>query len=1140
MTTRQRSAFAVVIAFIFLIGGVRAEHNAKLSIRIGHADEITSLAFTPDGKYVISSSLDNTVKVWDTASEILLHTLEGHSADVLCVAISPDGRFLASASGDRQIKVWNIPSGKEVGRLEGHDFPVDLVVFSPDSRLLASRGLNGETRIWDWTSGQLLRLLEGNIEGVIVFSPDGKSLVGGRDDRILFWDVYSGKVIHTIKGHTGKVVSVGFSPDGNWLASASLDRTIRVWSMPSGELDRIIEDDSIKIIGFMKQSEKLVSGGADQTIRIWNLQLGKLERSLGAYARPLDPSLPVALSADGGTIATSSPSHSVKLWDVSSGELLHTLQGHASDVFSIAYSRDGHYLVSGSNDQAVRVWNLRTGSLDNVLKGHTESVLSVAISGDGQRIASASGDHSVKIWDLVSGELVHDLEGHKEFSNVVAFSPDGKKLASGGGDGAAKIWDAASGALLVNISDRRGEVDLAFSPDGTEVVTSSSLEVPTSIWDVDSGGLVIDLQPGPNTAVAFSPDGETLAVADSEIVLWNVRSEEIIRKLSGHDKRIKMVAFSPSGYTIASVDPGVVKIWDAVSGRLLRDVRGCTGDIHSAAFSPDGTVIALGCMDASIRFRSVYTGELLGTAYTFGLADYIIFTPEGYFVSSRGAEAYISWIVDGEVHLFNQYSEVFRRSDLVVRRLSGFSVNAPKISESDERPPELTWANQFVSTKDARPTIRLSYRGKSRLKNLFVFFNNEELEIDANAAMVNYGELTFPLTLKYRRNHLLIAAFDEGGQRSKPLKIDFEFSRSSLESEPRISFKDQASGGHTFSSDHVLKFQVDSTSEIDTLQLLQNDKPLVVSPSGKTSEGEGYSVFYEVPVKLALDANHFKVIATMSDGVSSQEVISIIRDPVSRLWIVAIGVNEYSDPAIPDLQFAVADAQGVYDYYRVTFGLEPDRLFLLVNEEADLKSIKALLGTHLSREVDRRDTVIIYFAGHGMKEDDSSSADGDGFARYLLPNDARPADLFSTSLGMDDITDRILRRIPAERVILIIDSCFSGAGGGRTRRSIEARLSSSEFLDRIAKTGRGQIVLTAGDADQFAREDEVLKHGVFTYYLLEGLKGAADEVVDHVIDIQELYSYVSEKVRAATGNRQNPILRAPELEGKVVVGFSKN
>jgi uncharacterized caspase-like protein len=198
-----------------------------------------------------------------------------------------------------------------------------------------------------------------------------------------------------------------------------------------------------------------------------------------------------------------------------------------------------------------------------------------------------------------------------------------------------------------------------------------------------------------------------------------------------------------------------------------------------------------------------------------------------------------------------------------------------------------------------------------------------------------------------------------------------------------------------------------------------------------------------------------------------------------------------------------------------------------------LRNIKWALGTFLARAAQKDDTVIVYFAGHGAPEIDQRGLERDGLAKYLIPSDADPDDLFSTALPMDDL-QAIFGRIEAERVVMFLDACYSGAAGGRTFASKRTRAGTVDdlFLERLTRS-KGRAIITASRPNEVSIELPELGHGVFTYYLAEGLRGAGDLNRDGIVSLQELYEYVEQQVvrkARSVGGNQHPIMKG-ELEG---------
>ncbi len=450
----------------------------------------TSVAFSPDDKWLVSAGSDNTVKVWDAGTGQATNALIGHKTRVKLVAFSRDGKRIISSDAGGTVKVWNARTGNQTGG-HGHGSAVTCVAFSPDGKWTASASSDGTVQVSYTETGRQAVVLKGHKSEVmnVAFSPDGRRIASaGRDGvvRAWEWEAWTKPESLTLKGLRGySIASVAFSSDGKQIVSADQGGTVQVWDAWTGQ-----ETDTIYVnapggagsaVSFSLDGRRIVSTGRDRTVKVWDAGSRQQTLTIIENADVVDS---VAFSPDGQRIATAGNNRAIKLWDARTGLEALTLKGHVAAVTSIAFSPDGQRIAAASHDHKVQVWDTRTGQRTLILKGHTDIVAGVAFSSDGKRIASASYDRTVKVWDAVSGQQTLTLKGHTEMVQSVAFSPDGRRIASASWDGTTQVWDAGTGQETLTLRGRSGAAVLSvvFSPDGRRIA-SGDADGTIKLWE---------------------------------------------------------------------------------------------------------------------------------------------------------------------------------------------------------------------------------------------------------------------------------------------------------------------------------------------------------------------------------------------------------------------------------------------------------------------------------------------------------------------------------------------------------------------------------------------------------------------------------------------------------------------------------
>ena len=376
------------------------------------------LAFNPDGRALAGGCQDGSVRLWEIYTGKSLKITQGYTSKVWSVAFSPDGKTLVS-SNNQSIEFWNTATGDCLQTWHGHSNAVRDVAAGINGQKLASAHHDGTLRLWNVATGICLQTLRGhtNIVRSIVWSPDGHLLASASQDKtVRLWNAHTGQCLNTFEEHLGMVQAVTWHPNGQLLASASLDGTVKIWNGDTGECRQTLKNEfAVVAVAWNREGQILACGGYEGILRLWDSNISQCLNSLRGHTNAV---FSVAFSPNRKILASGSHDNTVKLWDLDTGKCFHTFTKHSHWVWSVAWHPKGHLLASASQDGTVRLWDLQTGECCQVLRGHLSYVRSLSWSPDGKWLATCSMDETIKLWNPQTGECFKTLRAKRPYEGM--------------------------------------------------------------------------------------------------------------------------------------------------------------------------------------------------------------------------------------------------------------------------------------------------------------------------------------------------------------------------------------------------------------------------------------------------------------------------------------------------------------------------------------------------------------------------------------------------------------------------------------------------------------------------------------------------------------------------------------------------
>jgi WD40 repeat protein len=1002
----------------------------------------------------------------------------GHAGKVQSVDFSPNGDLIVSASDDKTIKLWDTDTGRLVKTLSGHSHFVRCVAFSSDGTLVASGSVDRTIKLWNVSTGAEVATLEGHKDTIsgLAFSPDGKYLASSavNDTETKLWDIKTRTEARSIENQYS-FSNVEFSPDGRYLALVG--SWLRIFDLQKGEIAQVIKHFSPTSVSFSPDGELLACGGGGG-LSLLNARSGEVVKQISKKTM-----IDTAYSPDGKYILSSSYDETARLWDVQSGLEIRAFEGHKDDILSLAFSPDGQQIITGSADFTVKLWDVEGGTEVQSYEGRSASVNSILYSPSGRFIISGSADKTIKIWDLMNARQDTVLSGHSEEVSSVAVSSDGRQIISLAYDKKMTLWDAVKKEKLRDVRDDLYSAgSVSISPNDSYIIVGKGLRGP-KLFDLESGTEIREfagkahfyIHKSAGTSVqkeearftilsaSFSPDGKYIVSGtdDGTLRLWDTKHSEEIYSIIAHSDDINAAIWSYDGrYIFSGSSDKTIKMWRFVEDvgffKLEKTFETESHTVAALALSPNGRYLVSASHDRTLKLWDIQTGENLRTFEGHkSTVRSVVFSPDGRFIVSG------SWDTTAKIWEVGSGREI--------AMLVGFDGGEWVI---------VTPQGYYNSSPNGARQLNVRVKG-------------EIYSID------NYAEKFFrPDIVKAALTGVKLQGMSKLEDIKSPPKVTITTVEKVREDTARIFLEIEDTGGG-----------------IGDVRIFLNDSAIVLDNGrGLKFEKDRWTFKTSYTVKIANGLNKISAVAfNDSNTMRSDQASKLLKAEIRKLkkpslYAVVIGINEYDNPNLR-LQYAVPDALLMAETLREVTGPLFDKIHIKLLKTKDETTRENILkATEAFRSLDPEDLFVFYVASHGLIDD------GKYFLITSNVGSTSTRKLEENAIDQEAIKS-LIANVPTSKKLIIIDTCNSQALGESLQVALLTRGLTEDTAIKVLSRAVGVTILSATKSTQEALEG-YKDHGLFTYVIVEGLKGKADYDRDGFIKTFELADYVDNEVPA--------------------------
>jgi WD40 repeat protein/uncharacterized caspase-like protein len=1049
--------------------------SPELILPTGHSLNIESVQFSPDNKYALSASWDKLAKLYEIQSGKEIRTFKGHRGYINSAVFSPDGKMVLTASWDSTAQLYDGNSGTLLFTLSGHQGYVNSAVFSPDGKKILTASWDGTAKIWNASNGQLLHTLTSNTGPIqtAVFSPDGKkamfcSLLG----NIHQFETETGTEINRIKAHNLMINTIRYSPDGKKILSSSLDSTARIFDATSGTQLQVLQGHKNNVFCAVfsdpnsddtQGGKYVLTGSWDGNAHLYETETGKkVHTFLGdkAYISA------AVISQDGKWVACGYYDNKVRVFDAKTSKVKCLYNKHKAMISDIQFDKTSTLLMSASFDNTIHAVNFSANLTVSIMDGHTQYVSNAVFSPKGDRFAVITSG-ALYIYATKTGHLLEKFSGSEYYGKKLIFHPNGEEIAIARFDYSTILVDAYSGNILHTYNGHKGYInDIQFSPDGKRIVTAS-YDSTVRVFDTQSEKQLFksDKHKGLVSSARYSPDGKQIVTTCSDFTVrfLDASNGNVQKEWNRMPEYISAAEFSPKtaedpnggkNVLLMSYSRGFSLVESGTGNEVITYGNNIQYTINGH-FNESGDRIVV-CHDHYVQQFDAKTGKLLGDLQSHkNIINDAVYSPDGQFILTSGMD-----------HMINMWDG------------------------TSEKP---LWTMLHVNSSDQLihdPHFR--FDGTPGARELLYFVCGMEIiELDQVKEALYIPNLVERIMSKEDLNGL-------------PKLSTIEI----CDVAPIVEPLDKNDGGFHF---RILPRK----GGLSGIEVYINGTLRETVPAN-TLKSNGKYMEYTVPSALiqtystsVSDAN-IKIIALTqqsvihSRGITSGNTTSAKTPPVDKkpaIHAVMIGIDDYKGDGL-DLNYASKDANDLEKVLKkatenfLNEGAENRVHFynLTINRKGEsganggIPDKQTILSTFrtIEKNCQPEDILFLFFAGHGELIDKKHL--------MLLTAEASKEEAPNfTGIAFSELLN-FLKSAPANKRILILDACYSGAAinelgvgdmaGTRGVLQGEEGSNLTKDLDELASKS-GLAILSASASDQKALELPQYEHGLLTYALLE-------------------------------------------------------